>query len=174
MEELLLELAGGHSAAGIGFAALLQPDLRETDHPAAKQAQGKSRLGVADPAVIFAQSDVQSAMQAALDDPIATFELEKVCRIQLLESEAADEINDSGGFLTLAPDPSAEPGDGLSSGKAHLLRGRFLAIQHSDFVPPPGCSPGSEHECAGWAEGEKRCSVNTGLVGGATIEQFKK
>jgi hypothetical protein len=110
-----------------------------------------------------------------LDDPIATFELEKVCRIQLLESEAADEINDFGGFLTLAPDPSAEPGDGLSSGKAHLLRGRFLAIQHSDFVPPPVVLPAQNMSARGGLRGKNAArSTATGLVGGATIEQFKK
>src|SRR5208337_1073066 len=115
--------------------------LCETDHHSAKQAQGKSRLGVTHPTTIFAQSDVQGVMQAALDDPIATLELEKVCRIQLLQGEAADEINDFGGLLTLAPDSSAESGDGLGSGKAHLRRGRFLAIQHSDFVSPPVVLP---------------------------------
>ena len=72
-------------------------------------------------------------MEAALDNPVATFEFEKACRIQLLEREAADEINDFGGFLTLAPD-SPPPRDGLDSGKAHPLRGDILAIQHSDFV----------------------------------------
>jgi len=70
VKESLLELAGGHPAAGIDFAAFLQPDLCETDCDPAKQAQCKSSLGVADPAVVFAQSDVQSVMQAALDDPI--------------------------------------------------------------------------------------------------------
>ena len=89
-----MELAGGHPAAGIDSAAFLQPNLGETDHHPAKQAQGKSGLGVADPAVVFAEGDVQSVMQAALDDPIAAIEFEKVGRIQLFEGETADEIND--------------------------------------------------------------------------------
>jgi len=132
VEESLLELANGHPAAGIDFAALLQPNLCETDHHAAEQAQRKSGLGVADPAVVFAQGDVQSMMQAALDDPIAAFEFEKVGRIQLFEGETADRINDFGALPTLVPDPPAEPGDGLISGKAHRLRGRLLAIQYSN------------------------------------------
>jgi hypothetical protein len=40
-------------------------------------------------------------------DPIAPFELEKACRIPLFEGEAADEINDFGGLLPLAPEPAA-------------------------------------------------------------------
>jgi hypothetical protein len=61
MEEALLELGGGRAGAGIDFAALLQPSLREAYHYPTEQAQGKRRLGVADPAVVFAQSDVQPA-----------------------------------------------------------------------------------------------------------------
>jgi hypothetical protein len=81
MEESFLELAGGRPAARIDFAALLQPSLREAHHHPAEQAQGKSRLGVADPAVIFAQRDVQRMMQTALDDPVAPLELEKAGRV---------------------------------------------------------------------------------------------
>ena len=62
MEESFLELAGGGPAARVDFAACLQPGLRETDRHPAEQAQGKGRLGVVDPAVIFPQRDVQSVM----------------------------------------------------------------------------------------------------------------
>ena len=141
VEESLLELAGGHPAAGIDFAAFLQPDLGEADHHPAKQAQRKGGPGVANPAVIFPQRDVQRVMQAALNNPVAPFELEKAGGIQFFQGVAADEINDLGGFLTLAPDAPAEPGDGLGSGKAHLLRGHFLAVQHPDLVPPPVVLP---------------------------------
>jgi hypothetical protein len=47
--------------------------------------KAKAALGVTHPTTIFAQSDVQSVMPAALDHPIAPLELEKVCRIQLLQ-----------------------------------------------------------------------------------------
>ena len=46
MEEALLELTSGGAAAGIDFAAFLQPGLRETYHYPAKQAQGKGGLGL--------------------------------------------------------------------------------------------------------------------------------
>ena len=141
MQEALLELASGGPAAGIEFAAFLQPDLCETNHYPAEQAQGKGRLGVADPALIFTQRHVQSVMQAALDDPIASFEFEKAQRIQLLEGEAADELDDFGGLFTLASDPAPQPRYGLNSGKAHLLRVGILAVQDPDFVSPPVVLP---------------------------------
>ena len=137
VEEAFLELAGGDAAARLGFAALINPGLCETDHNPAKQTQRKSRLGVTNPAMVFAQGHVQSVMEAALDDPIATFEFEKASGVQLFQREAADEINDFGSFLTFAPDPPPQPGDGLDSRKAHLLRGDFQAIQHPDFVSSP-------------------------------------
>ena len=81
VEESLLELASGRPAAWLDFAALHQPDLREAHHHSAEQAQDKGRRRVADPAVIFAQADVQRVVQAALDDPIAPFEFEKAGRV---------------------------------------------------------------------------------------------
>jgi hypothetical protein len=141
VREAFLELAGGGPTAGIDFAAFLQPDLRETNHYPAEQAQGKRRLGVTDPALIFTQRHVQSVMQAALDDPVAPFEFEKAQRIQLLEGEAADEIDDFGGLFTLASDPAPQPRYSLNSGKAHLLRVGILAVQDPDFVAPPVVLP---------------------------------
>ena len=85
VKEAFLELASGGPAAGIDFTAFLEPDLCETDHHPAEQAQCKGRLGVVDAAVIFTQRDVQGVMQAALDDPVAPLEFEKAQRIQLLE-----------------------------------------------------------------------------------------
>ena len=149
-----MELAGGGPTAGIEFAAFLQPDLCETNHYPAEQAQGKGRLGVADPALIFTQRHVQSVMQAALDDPIASFEFEKAQRIQLLEGEAADEIDDFGGLFTLAPDPASQPGDALNSGKAHLLRAGILAIQHPDFASAPVALSGHEVGVRGGLRGK--------------------
>ena len=142
VQEALLELAGGGAAAGIEFATFLQPDLGETDDDPAEQAQRKGRLGVVDPALIFAQRHVQGVMQATLDDPVVPLEFEKANGIQLLQGEAADEINDFGGLVTLAPNPTSQSGDGLNSGKAHLLRARIPAIQHPDFVSPPVVLPG--------------------------------
>jgi len=141
VQEAFLELAGGGPAAGIEFAAFLQPDLCETDHYSAEQAQGKGRLRVADPALIFTQRHVQSVMQAALDDPVAPLEFEKAQGTQLLEGEAADEIDDFGGLFTLAANPAPQPCYGLNSGKAHLLRVGILAVQDSDFVSPPVVLP---------------------------------
>ena len=64
--------AGGNSAARVDLATLIYPDLGETEHEAAKQTQGESGLGIADPTLVFAQGHIQSVMQTALDDPIAT------------------------------------------------------------------------------------------------------
>lgn len=128
MKEAFLELASGNSAARVALAALVDPDLGETDHDAAEQTQGESGLGIADPTVVFAQGHIQSVMQTALDDPIATLEFEEGCGIELLDGETANKVKDLGSLLPLAPDPPPQPRDGLDPGEAHLLRSDFLAI----------------------------------------------
>ena len=136
-EKALLESACGSAAARVEFTAFIQPSLREAyDYPA-KEAQGKGRLGMANPTVIFAQGYVQRVVQAAFDDPIAPFELEQASGIQLFQGKTADEINDLSALLALAADASPEPGNGLNSGEAHLLGGHIPAIQHPDFASPP-------------------------------------
>lgn len=136
-----MEFSSSDPAAWVDLTALIDPDLGEADHHATKEAQCVSRIGLTHPAVIFAQSDIQSVMQSALDDPVATLELEETSRIEFFEGEAANEINNFGGFFTVPPNPTSEPGDGLDSRKAHLLRGSLLTIQHANLVSSPVVLP---------------------------------
>ena len=149
-----MELASGDAATRVDLTARVDPDLRETDHHPTKEAQRKSGLGIAHPTLVFAQADIQRVMQAALDDPIAPLEFEEARGIKLVEGEAANEINDLGGFLTLAPNPPPQSRDGLDSRKAHLLRSDFLAIQHANFVSPPVVLPGHGVGARGGSRGK--------------------
>ena len=149
-----MEFVGSDAAARLKFTALVNPDLGEADYHAAKQTQRKGRPRVADPTVVFAQGHVQSVMQAALDDPVATLEFEKACGVPFLEGEAADEINDFGGLLTLAPNPPPQPCDSLDSRKAHFLRGDLLAIQHADFMPSSVVLPSQDVGARGRSRGK--------------------
>ena len=142
MAEALLELASSGPAAGIDFTAFLQPDLGETDHYPAEQAQGKGRLGVVDPALIFPQRHVQGVMQATFDHPVTPLEFEKADGVQFFQSQAADEISDFGGLFTFAPAPAPQPDEGLNAGKTHLLWAGILAIDHPTFVSSPVDLPG--------------------------------
>lgn len=83
VEEALFELASGGPDARIDFTTFLQPDLCETEHDPAEQAQRKGSLGVADPALILTQRHVQGVTQAVLDNPVAPLEFEKADGIQL-------------------------------------------------------------------------------------------
>ena len=90
---------------------------------------------------MFTQRHVQGVMQAARDDPVALLEFEKANGIQVLQGEAADEINDVRGLATFAPNPTPQPREGLNPGKAHLLWAGIPAIDHPDFVSPPVVLP---------------------------------
>ena len=165
-----MEFAGGDPAERFELTARVDPNLCKTDHDATKEAQCKSGFGVADAALVLAQSDVQSVVEAAFDDPVAALEFEEALRIELLQGEAADEVNDFGGFLTLAPDPPPQPGDGLGPRKAHLLRGGFLAIQHSDLVAAPVVLPG--HRVGAWRGPRGKSAVGSTAWRGFQRESF--
>lgn len=137
-----MEFAGSCAAERIDLAALLKPGLRKTDDHSTKEAQGKGRFAIPNPAVIFAESDVQSVVQAVFNGPIAAFEFEQTCGPQFFEGQTANEINDFSGFLAPAASAPPEPANGLNSGKAHLLRASLTAIQHSDFAPSTVLLPG--------------------------------
>jgi hypothetical protein len=132
-----LKLAGSGTAARVYLTALVDPDLGKTDDDPTKQTQYVGGVSLANSAVIFTQRYIEGMMQAAFDYPIAALEFEEACRIEFFQGETANEINDLGGLLSLAPDPSSEPRDGLDSGKAYPLRCDLLAIQHSDLVSSP-------------------------------------
>src|SRR6266496_6768162 len=74
-------------------------------------------------------------MQSALDDPIAALESQPAQRVQLLQSQTADQIHRFGGLLTFAPHPPPQARNQARSGKAHLLRRDFLAFQESNLTP---------------------------------------
>jgi len=101
-----------------------------------EQTQSEGGFGITHPTVIFGQSDVQGMVQTAFDSPIAALELEQARRIQFLQGETADQINDFSGFLALTPNSSAEPGNGLDSGKAHLGWASLPTVQHPNLASP--------------------------------------
>jgi hypothetical protein len=80
-------------------------------------------------------------MQAALDHPVAPLELEKAGRVQFVQGQTADEIDDLGGLFAFAPNPPPQSGNGLDAGEADLRRGDLAAIQDADFMPSPVVLP---------------------------------
>ena len=135
-EEALLEFAGCDAAAGVALTACLDPLLGKAHDESTKQTQGEGGFGITHPTMIFGQSEVQGVVQAAFDSPIAALELEQARRIQFLQGETADQINDFSGFLALASNSSPEPGRGLNSGKAHLRWAGLPTVQHPDLASP--------------------------------------
>jgi len=69
--ELFLKVAG--SGARFDFSGLGDPGERKADDHPAKQTQEQRGVGVANPALIFLQGDIQSLMEPALNHPIAAF-----------------------------------------------------------------------------------------------------
>ena len=78
-----MEPAGRSTAARLDLTAFIDPDLCKADDHPTKKTEGVGGVAMTNPAVIFAQSDIQSVVQAALDYPIAALEFEEACRIEL-------------------------------------------------------------------------------------------
>ena len=79
-----------------------QPFQGQADIDSAKQSQHQGCIGVANPALVLVHGDIQRVVQAALNNPIAAFELKETFFIKFFERQATDQIIDFRGFFTLA------------------------------------------------------------------------
>ncbi len=100
-----------------------------------KHSQDQRRIGVAHSAAILIQRDVQRVVQSTLDDPIAPLEFDPTQRVQLLQGQAADQIDRFGCLLALAPHAPSQPRNQPGTGKTDLLRGDFPAFQKPNLTP---------------------------------------
>ena len=105
MQKTFLELPGGGARAGIFLAPTCQPNLLKAHDHTAEQAQPHGGIALAHPTLILRQGHIQRVRQPALNDPIAPLEFEDARRRQLVECQAADQVNDFGALLILAPPP---------------------------------------------------------------------
>ena len=135
MVELFLKAA--RAGASFGFSDFSNPGERQTHGHPPEHAHNQGRVGLAHPALILGHRHIQCLMQAALNNPVCAFENKKTHRIELIQRQAADQIDDLGAFLSIAPDSPSELGNGAGSGKARLFGRYFAAIKHADFMASP-------------------------------------
>src|SRR5438445_10987730 len=83
-------------------------------------------------------------VQTALNDPVAALEFDPAQRVQLLQSQTANQIDCLGGLLALATHSPLESRNEPCPRAAHLLGGHFPALQYPNlsttafsFASPP-------------------------------------
>ena len=152
-------LKAADRGAGFNRSRGLQPLQRQTNGDASKHRQDQRGIAVVHPALVLGHRDIQGVMQAALNDPIAAFELQDSPRVQFLQRQAADQVNDFGGFLAVTPHSASEPSDRAGSRKARLGRRGFLAVEHPDFGPAPVPLPDHHMRALGLRRGKNAAEL---------------
>ena len=113
-KEALAEGFGIELGFGIGFSGFVYRGIGQAQDDPANHAQDQSRIGSSHSAMVFLQGDVQAVVQAALNDPVATFELEHAPSLQLRQTQAAEQEDHFAAPLAVALDPgfqaSRQPG----------------------------------------------------------------
>ena len=72
--EATLECAGGAFGLGVFLSRTIDRSVGQADHHTPYRSQYSRGLGCPNPALILAQSDVQTMVEAAFDDPVSPLE----------------------------------------------------------------------------------------------------
>ena len=128
-------LKGAGVALGLGIFLSRSIDRRvgQADHHASNRPQNPCWSGSPDPALIFSQGDIQAMVQPAFDHPIGSLEREHPLGLELLQSQAADQVNGFPAPFAFALDPCLQSSGQPSSRKAGLARRHFQALQKANF-----------------------------------------
>lgn len=122
---------GEPKPAEVGLAPA--PMHIETDGHVAEHPQNPQAIGVAYPAAVVVERDVQALVRAVLDAPGLAIGLESGRRRQFLRSEVGDEPDD----FVLAPAVlTAHQGDLGGEGEADVLGGGGTALQRAALGHP--------------------------------------
>ena len=139
MPELLL--IAMHTPTGLDGLYGADGSLGDADAEPAKDPEDEGGLRMAHPTPIFVQGDVEGVVEARFDHPVSPLEFKPSQGVELLQTQACDQIDDFGGALPFASHPGAQPRNQSRSGKAHLFRSNFLAIQKPDLASAPVTFP---------------------------------
>lgn len=137
--EAALESAGIGFGLGIFLTGSIDCGIGQADHHAANGAKDAGGFGSAHSALILAKGDIQTMVESAFHGPIAALEREHPFGLELLQSQAAHQINDFPtpflflGLRILALNPSLQSRRQAGSRKDHLCRSDFQAFQASDL-----------------------------------------
>jgi len=122
-------------ALGVLFSSSIDCGVGQADHHAPDTPQDARCARRAHSALIFAQGNIQAMMQAAFNDPIASLDGEHPLGLEFFQSETAQQMDHFTAPVTLPFNSRFQARCQASSGKAHLARSDFQAVQKSDFQP---------------------------------------
>lgn len=136
-------LEGGGVALGLGIflARLIHCGVGQAHHHPSDRSQGPRRVGSAHSALIFMESDVQTMVQSAFNDPVAALESEHPLGLQLVEGQTAQKINHLAVPFVITLDPALQAGGQPGSRKPRLTGRDLQALQEANLQPAPVVLP---------------------------------
>ncbi len=96
---------------GILFAGLIHGRVGQTQDDPPDHAQNQRGVRGPHPAQVLLQAHVQAVVQAAFNHPVLALELEQAPRLQLCQTQAADQIDHFARPGAVALDAGLQPGD---------------------------------------------------------------
>jgi hypothetical protein len=109
-EVSLPEALGVEFGFGMVLAGLIHGGIGQAEHDPPDDAQDQGGVRGAHPAEVFLHANVQTVVQPAFDDPVLAFESEQAPSLQLLQAQAADQMDHFATPLAVAFDARLQPG----------------------------------------------------------------
>lgn len=141
---------------GLVFAPLIQGGVGQAQDDTSDGAEHTRGIGVAHAAEVFLHGDVQAMMEPAFNHPITALEPKHALGLELLQGEAADEVNDFVAPFAFAQNTGPQTRDQTRARKTHLGRIDFNQIQDPDFRAAPVLLVDTGLRVRGRLRGKKR------------------
>lgn len=106
----LPETFGVEFGFGMLLAGLIRCGIGQAEHDSPEDTQDQGGIRGSHPAEVFLHTNIQAVVQPAFHDPVLAFELEQAQGLQLLQAQAADQIDHFARPPAVAFDARLQPG----------------------------------------------------------------
>lgn len=125
---------------GLGFrlalSQMIDGRVGQAEHNSPNGSKHTRGIGIAHAAKVLLHRHIQAVVQPAFDHPVAPLELKHALGVELIQREAADQVDDFVAPFAFAQHAGVEPRDQTRSREAGLAGRDFDQFKDTDFGAP--------------------------------------